>query len=142
MDPRAIAVDHLGNLYILERGAPALRVVDRDGKIRTVVGTGKPGPCEDRVEAIKATLCGPKHLCVDRDNTILIADTDNHVIRRYDPRTGLLTRVAGTGQPGSKIVADDPLQTELNQPHGVYVDTAGNLYISDSWNDRVLKITR
>ena len=141
MDPRAIALDSAGSLYILERGAPALRVVDKAGKIRTVAGTGKAGPSEDSVEAKRATLRGPKHLCVDHEDNVIIADSDNHVIRKYIPRTGLLIRIAGTGKSGIAGTGDDPKQTELNQPHGVFVDSAGTLYISDSWNDRIVKIS-
>src|SRR5947199_118890 len=67
LDPRAVAVDGKGNVYILERSGNALRVVDRQGRIRTVVGTGKPGATGDDGDARQATLNGPKHLCVDRD---------------------------------------------------------------------------
>src|SRR5207253_1971058 len=81
VDPRAVAADGSGNVYILERGGHALRVVDRDGKIRTVAGTGKAGPASDDGPALKATLRGPKHLCLDHDGNVVIADTDNHCIR-------------------------------------------------------------
>src|SRR5262245_44473745 len=54
------------NVYILERSGHALRVVDSQGKIRTVAGTGKKGPARDNVAALEATFNGPKHLCIDR----------------------------------------------------------------------------
>ena len=79
VDPRAVAADGEGNVYILERGGHALRVVDRAGKIRTVAGTGKAGPAGDDGPALAATLRGPKHLCLDREGNVIIADTDNHV---------------------------------------------------------------
>ncbi len=140
LDPRAIALDSKGNLYILERNGNVLRVMDTHGKIRTVAGTGKPGPAADDVLALEATLRGPKHLCVDRDDNVIIADTDNHVIRKYLPRTGRIVRIAGTGIAGRDGTDGPPLQAQLNQPHGVYVDAKGILYISDSWNDRIVKI--
>src|SRR5262249_18741810 len=66
VDPRAVAVDGKGNIYILERSGHALRVVDASGKIRTVAGTGKAGSTGDGGDARKAMLNGPKHLCIDR----------------------------------------------------------------------------
>jgi sugar lactone lactonase YvrE len=138
-DPRAVAVAKSGDIYILERSGNALRVVDTKGKIRTVVGTGKPGGLTDTTNPLEATLKSPKHLCVDKDDNVLIADSDNHAIRKFLPRENKLVRVAGTGKPG-KALNDDPLKTELNQPHGVAVDRAGRIYIADSSNGRVLKL--
>ncbi len=138
-DPRAVAVAKNGDIYILERSGNALRVVDAKGKIRTVVGTGKAGPWTPTENPLEATLKGPKHLCVDKDGNVLIADSDNHVIRKYLPKENKLVRVAGTGKAGRGLNSD-PLKTELNQPHGVSVDAQGRIYISDSSNSRVLRI--
>ena len=142
VDPRAVIADKEGRVYVLERGGHALRVVDQQGLITTIVGTGKKGHTGDGGPAIGATLSGPKHLCLDRDSTLLIADTDNHTIRRYDPKTGRIDRVAGTGKVGTGGVGGPPDQVELNQPHGVFVHPSGDLYISDSHNHRILKIIR
>jgi sugar lactone lactonase YvrE len=142
VDPRAIAIDAAGNLYILERGGHALRVVDDQGKIRTVCGTGKAGLTGDGGDARQATLNGPKHLCVDLDGNLVIADTENHVIRKYLPGTGMIVRVAGTGKKGSAGLGGDAMHAELNQPHGVYCDSNGKLFIADSSNNRVLRIDR
>ena len=87
-----------------------------------------------------ATLKGPKHICIDRDDTVLIADSDNHVVRRYNPVDGRIVRVAGTGMAGAGGIGGVPEQVELNQPHGVYIDRSGVLYISDSSNRRVLRV--
>jgi sugar lactone lactonase YvrE len=142
VDPRAVAVDRHANIYIVERSGNALRVVDSAGKIRTVVGTGKAGYSGDGGPALQATMNGPKHLCIDRDDSVLIADTENHVIRRYDPKTKVISRVAGTGKEGAGGVGGSPLQLELARPHGVIVGKDGAIYISDSDNDRVVKIER
>jgi sugar lactone lactonase YvrE len=142
VDPRAVAVDAKGNVYILERSGHALRVVDADGKIRTVAGTGKAGATGDGGPAKEATLNGPKHLCVDKDGNVLIADTENHLIRKYLPKDGTIVRVAGNGKKGSAGVDGPPEQAELSQPHGVTVDSAGTIFICDSSNNRVLKIAR
>ena len=131
VDPRAIALDSKGNLYILERRGNALRVAGRDGTIRTVIGPGTISP----------DLHGPKHLTVDAKDNVIIADAENHLVRLYSPRTGKTRTIAGTGRKCDKIVASDPSQTELNRPHGVTVDAAGRLYISDSYNHRVLRLT-
>ncbi len=140
VDPRAVCADASGNIYILERSGNALRVVNAQGKIRTVAGTGKKGASGDGGEALKATLNGPKHLCVDLQGNVLIADTENHMIRKYLPREGKIIRVAGSGKKGSAGLNGPPEQAQLNQPHGVYVHRDGTLYICDSSNNRVLKI--
>jgi DNA-binding beta-propeller fold protein YncE len=142
VDPRAVIADGQGNVYILERSGNTLRAVDAKGKIRTVVGTGQKGAGGDGGDARQATLDGPKHLCFDREGDILIADTENHLIRKYRLRDGKIMRVAGNGRKGAKGVGGPPLEAELSQPHGVYVHPSGTLYISDSSNNRVLKIER
>jgi DNA-binding beta-propeller fold protein YncE len=142
VDPRAVAVDGKGNVYVLERSGNALRVVDSQGKVRTVAGTGEKGFSGDGGDARKATLNGPKHLCIDRDGSVLIADTENHVIRRYVPETGKIVRVAGTGKKGTAGLDGPPEKAELNQPHGVCVHPSGAIFITDSSNHRVLKIER
>jgi sugar lactone lactonase YvrE len=140
VDPRAVAVDTSNNIYILERLGNALRVVDPKGKIRTVAGTGKAGATGDGDDARHATLNGPKHLCIDRDGGVLIADTENHLIRKYLPDSGKIVRVAGSGKKGAAGVGGPAESVEMSQPHGVYVHRDGTLYIADSSNDRILKM--
>jgi sugar lactone lactonase YvrE len=144
VDPRAAAMDREGNLYILERNGHALRVVTPDGRIRTVVNaSGKKGADGNGGPALQATMSGPKHLCIDRDGSVLIADAENHLIRRYLPKSGRIERVAGTGRKGAAGVGGDPLQCELARPHGVTVHpVSGELFLTDSYNNRVLKVVR
>ncbi|MCF6311034.1 MAG: hypothetical protein L3J39_01145 [Verrucomicrobiales bacterium] len=124
VDPRGCAMDSQGNLYILERSGHALRKVDLTGKITTVAGTGKAhakdGP------ALQAGLNGPKHLCIDDQDRVIIADAENHLIRLYDPKAETLQTILGR-------------DTQLKRPHGVTIHKHW-LYIADSWNDRVLRI--
>ena len=141
VDPRAVAVDRAGLVYILERNGHALRVVTPDGRIRTVVNvSGKKGATGDGGDARDAALNGPKHLCVDRDDSVLIADAENNLIRRYVPATGKILRVAGTGKKGATGLDGSPEAAELARPHGVTVHRDGTLYITDSYNQRILKI--
>jgi DNA-binding beta-propeller fold protein YncE len=130
VDPRAVAADSKGNLYILERGGNALRVVDPRGMIRTVIAP----------ETVQPNLNGPKHLCVDRDDSVIIADAENNLLRRYTPKDGKTITIAGTGKQGTTIVPGEPLKSELTRPHGVTIDRSGVLYISDSYNHRLLRM--
>lgn len=142
LDPRAVAVDSQGNIYVVERNGHVLRVVDRAGKIRTVAGTGQKGFSGDGGPALAAAMNGPKHVAVDAEDNVLIVDTENHVIRKYLPREGRMVRVAGSGARGGGGVGGPPESVELDRPHGAYVDAAGAIYISDSGNHRVLKLER
>lgn len=126
VDPRAAAMDSKGNIYLLERGGHALRVVGRDGRIRTLLPAG--------------TIKGPKHLVIDPQDNPIITDTDNHRIVKWVAAEGKLVVLAGTGTKGNAGVGGPPDKLQLNQPHGVYLDKQGILYISDSMNHRVLKI--
>jgi sugar lactone lactonase YvrE len=139
-DPRAVVASVDGSLYILERSGNALRHVDPAGKIHTVAGTGKAGLSGDGGPALAATMNGPKHLCLDKDGSVLIADAENNVIRRFDPKTRLITRVTGTGKKGAAGLGGNPLACELNRPHGVTVSPDGILYITDSYNNRILRV--
>lgn len=139
VDPRAVACDTKGNVYVLERSGHSLRVVDPEGRIRTVAGTGRSGPPKDDVPALEATFNGPKHLCVDRHDDVIIADAENNVIVKYLPKTGRVVRIAGTGKPGKANLTGTPLEVELSRPHGVYVDAKGTLFVVDSYHERVLK---
>jgi NHL repeat len=137
VDPRAAVVDRKGNVCILERSGHALRVVDPQGTIRTVAGTGKPGNTGDGGDARTATLNGPKHLCIDEHDNVVIADTANHVIRKYTPADGKIVRIAGTGKKGDSANGGMPLGVSFNEPHGVHVRKGGVLFIVDSLNHRV-----
>lgn len=129
VDPRAVAVDSKDRVYILERGGHALRVVTRDGKIRTVAGTGQRGYRDG--PALQAQLGSPKHLCVDADDNVIIADDQNRAIRKYNAKDRTLTTILGRG------VGTPPVQ--LSRPHGVCIEQ-GKLYVVDTGNDRILRL--
>ncbi|MBC8347078.1 MAG: hypothetical protein O3A82_14100 [Verrucomicrobia bacterium] len=126
-DPRASVMDVKGNLYVLERGGNALRIVRSNGSIFTLAGTGKKGPKDG--PALKAEFAGPKHLCLDGQGNVIIADDNNHLIRLYDPKSKTVSTIlGGNAEP----------KTKLNRPHGVSIAPDGALWICDSWNNRVL----
>jgi DNA-binding beta-propeller fold protein YncE len=135
LSPRAVAVDGEGNLYIVERGGHAVRQVDVKGRIRTIVGTGAEGYGGDEGPGRAASLRGPKHAMVDRAGDLIIADTENHVIRRYLGAEGRIVHVAGTGTEGGGAEG-------LNRPHGVYANGEGTLFVADSYNHRVVRVER
>ena len=126
-DPRASVMDAKGNLYVLERNGNALRIVRPDGRIFTLAGTGKKGTQDG--PARKATFSGPKHLCLDGQGKVIVADDNNHLIRLYDPKTKTVSTIlGGNAEP----------KTKLNRPHGVAIAPDGSLWVSDSWNNRVV----
>ncbi len=129
VDPRAVAVDSRGVVYVLERGGHALRAVTPDGKIRTVAGTGKKGFGDG--PALEAQFGSPKHLCVDDNDNVYIADDLNGAVRKYAPRTETVSTVVGQGH-GRPVV-------KLLHPHGVCFEQ-GTLYVVDMGNDRILRV--
>jgi len=140
VDPRAVAADSKGNVYVLERGGNALRVVDKQGKIRTLIApTGSAAT--SAATKVAPDLNGPKHLCVDRKDNVVIADAENNLVRYFNSSTGKTATIVGTGLPGKEIVGGEPLKTRVHRPHGVFVHPSGALYISDSYNHRILKLT-
>jgi len=141
IDPRAVAVDPAGNIYILERGGHALRLLARDGTIRTAIGTsGQAGASGDGGPAALARLNSPSALALDRLGDIYIADTGNHVVRRYRVRQGTVDRYCGNGNAGSAGVGGSPDKMQLNRPQGLRFSTDGRLYIADTGNNRIVRI--
>lgn len=129
VDPRAVAADAEGRVYILERGGHALRVVEPDGTIRTVVGDGTAGYADGPGRA--ARLNSPKHLCLDDLGRVFIADDENAAIRLYDPESGQVTTLLGRGEGHPEV--------ELSHPHGVCV-RGTTLYVVDTRHDRIFQV--
>jgi DNA-binding beta-propeller fold protein YncE len=142
VDPRAVAPDRLGNVYILERNGNALRVVDPFGRIRTLINpAGEKGISLERCSGADGRMLGPKHLCIDSENRVVIADAENHIVLRYDPRIDRLERIAGTGVQGDSGVGGSPRECHLSRPHGVSIHpVSSELWITDTYNNRILRI--
>jgi sugar lactone lactonase YvrE len=134
--PRTMAFDRQGNLYLaLREGNAIYRIARKSETIHHLAGTGTPGYSGDGGPAHSATLAGPKGLA-HADGTLHVADTENHVVRRIDLGTGIITTVLGTGARGDGP-EPDPLRCALSRPHGVLVDAAGVLYVGDSEAHRI-----
>lgn len=136
----AVAVDKSGNVYIADSGNNRIRKVDSSGNISTFAGTGFGGFAGDGLTAKSAQLNAPLGVAVDASGNLYIADTGNNRIRKVNVSNNLIGTLAGssTGFAGDNGPA---LQAKLNRPIGVAVDAAGNVYIGDSLNARVRKVT-
>lgn len=135
--PRAIAVDSKGDLIVvLREGNAVYRIDARTQTIHHFAGTGEKGYTGDGGPAKMAKLNGPKGISAAPDGSFYIADTESHTIRRIDPKTGIITTVAGTGVRGDGPDGD-PLACKLSRPHGIFVGRDGTVYVGDSESHRV-----
>jgi streptogramin lyase len=136
--PRAACEAADGTIYLALREGNAV-VEIKEGRVRTVVNaSGRSGYAGDGGQAREALLAGPKYVSLDRRGRLLIADTENHCIRRYDPQKGTIATVAGVPTKAGASIGADLLATQLARPHGCCLDPAGRLVIADSDNDRIL----
>ena len=133
---RAVCMDGAGNTYIAEREGNGVRMVDTNGVMHTLAGTGEFGYDGDGGPALEATWGGPKAIRCDHGGNLLVVDTENHAIRRVDAETGIVTTVAG-GRLGGGGDGNRATTAAMDRPHGVEVDAAGNIFIADSNNHRV-----
>lgn len=138
--PRGVALDGAGNVYIADTSNHRIRQVTRDGTISTIAGAGGPGFLGDGGPATLALLNTPSAVALDTRGNIYIADTGNQRIRRIDAR-GIITTIAGTDAGGFGGDNGPATAAALNRPQGVAVDQAGNVFIADTDNQRVRKIS-
>jgi sugar lactone lactonase YvrE len=108
--------------------------------ITTAVGTGEKGFAGDGGPAGDALLNGPFDVCFDRAGNLFFSDTFNNRIRRVDAASGIITTVAGNGDKGFSGDGGRAVDAALNEPYGVVIDRAGNLYIADRLNRRVRRV--
>jgi sugar lactone lactonase YvrE len=151
--PGGLALDGAGNLFIADTDNHRIRKVSADGIITTVAGNGLPGFSGDGGPAIDAQLYLPSTLTVDGNGNLFILDwgdtysPDNapgklagNRVRRLS-RDGIITTVAGNGVPG--FAGDDgpAIAAQLSRPGGIAADAAGNLFIADTYNQRIRKVS-
>jgi sugar lactone lactonase YvrE len=139
-EPASIAVDAQGNVYIADTDNSVIRKITISGIVSTVVGNGTAGFGGDFGPAIAAELNHPFSIVLDAAGDIYIADSFNNRIRKVSPG-GTITTCAGNGTAGFSGDNGPAFQAEMNNPFGVGLDPAGNLYIADVNNQRVRKVT-
>jgi sugar lactone lactonase YvrE len=138
--PNGVAVDTAGNLYIADANNGRIRKVTADGTISTVAGSGQYGYAGDGGPAISAQLKSPAGVAVDRTGNLYIADRYNYCVRKVTPG-GTISTVAGNGTSGFSGDGGPATSAQLSSPNGVAVDNADNLYIADTYNSRIRKVT-
>jgi uncharacterized protein (TIGR03437 family) len=138
-NPQGVAVDTAGNLYIADTGNQVIRKVNSQGIITTVAGNGQQGPGGDGGPAIAARLSAPCAVAVDGSGNLYIVDGGNNEIRKVD-NSGIITRIAGTGQPGYSGDGGPAAAAALAEPSGIALDAQGNIFILDSGNNMLRKI--
>jgi len=137
--PEAVAVDAAGNIFIADTFNNVIRkVAASTGYISTVAGNGTQGYSGDGGPATLAELYLPTGVAVDVAGNIYFAD--NQRIRKVTASTGIITTVAGSGIQGFAGDGGPATSAELNWPWAVALDAAGNIYFTDTDNQRIRKV--
>jgi streptogramin lyase len=147
--PETVAVDAQGDVYIADTLNNRVVKVTPKGKISTVAGNGTAGYSGDGGRAASAKLSEPTGVALDAKGDLYIADASNNVIRRVDAKTGVITTVAGDfaadqasdGLGGFSGDGGPATSARLNDPQGIAVDGAGDLFIADTFNNAIRQVT-
>jgi NHL repeat len=147
--PGGVAVNTAGDIYVADTYNNRVIEVTPAGKVTAVAGDGRAGYAGDRGRAAFAELNEPAGVAVDARGNLYIADSGNNVIRRVDARTGIITTVAGDvaadqasdGLGGYAGDGGPATAARLNDPQGVAVDGAGDLFIADTFNNAIREVT-
>jgi sugar lactone lactonase YvrE len=136
--PKGLAIDTAGNLYVTCQGSSTIRKITSQGDVSTLAGlSGNPGSV-DGTKTSARFLC-PNGIVVDLQNNLYVADQNNSTIRKIT-RDGIVTTLAGlAGITGSSDGIGSAAR--FNYPAGVAVDKAGNVYVADTGNSAIRKIT-
>jgi sugar lactone lactonase YvrE len=135
-----LTVDARGNLFIADTENHRIRKVTPDGTITTVVGNGELGFSGDGGPANSARIHFPTGVLVDGAGNLFISDAGNNRIRKVSA-TGVISTIAGTGTAGFGGDFGPATSAQLHRPTDVALDRAGNLFIADSSNNRIRKVS-
>jgi uncharacterized protein (TIGR03437 family) len=140
IDPFDIALDGVGDLLVVDQYNNRIRKIAPNNTITTVVGTGVAGYSGDGGPAAEALLYLPSGIAMDRSGNMYIADAGNSVVRRVTSN-GLITTIAGNGTLTPSAGDGGPATAAQLNPFSVAVDAAGNVYVTDLFNDHVRLLT-
>ena len=135
--PKDVCLDAEENLYFTDKANGRVRKITANGGIISTIAGGGTSSA-DGVPATTAAI-SPNYMCINSAGDIFI--TTGNKVRRIDASTGLITTVVGTGTAGFSGDGGLAVSAELNNPQGIAIDAAGNLYIVDRGNDRLRKVT-
>jgi DNA-binding beta-propeller fold protein YncE len=141
-DPFGVIRGPDGALYFCEYGGQRIRKITADGVLHNVAGTGAKGYSGDGGPATEATFNLPHEIRFDKAGNIYVADMSNHVIRKIDAKTGVITTFAGTGKTAGYTGDGGPAaQAQLKSPHSIQFDPSGEqLYICDIGNNVIRRV--
>ena len=140
-EPFMCAFDAVGNLYVAEAMNHCVRRVDAGtGVIVTIAGTGAEGYSGDGGPATAATFNQPYSLQVDANGDVYVVDRLNYVIRRIDAATGIISTVAGTGEPGYGGDGGPGTEAQFREPNDCFLDGRGGLLIADVQDQRIRRL--
>ncbi len=129
-----------GAMWFTEYTGQKIRRVAVDGTIQTMAGTGETGYSGDGGPATQATFNLPHEIRFDAEGNYYLTDMKNHVIRRVDGKTGIISTFAGTGEAGYGGDGGPATQATLKQPHSIQFGPDGDLYICDIGNHVIRKV--
>jgi sugar lactone lactonase YvrE len=138
----SFALDAQGNLYFAERlGQRIFKVVPQSGALTPIAGTGTAGFSGDGGPATAAKLNNPAHIAFDAAGNLYVADSGNNRIRKIAAGTNIITTVAGSGAAGTGGDGGPAVNAQLNAPEGVAADSAGDVFIADTGNQRIRRVS-
>ncbi|MDG1855845.1 MAG: hypothetical protein P8J66_02495 [Verrucomicrobiota bacterium] len=141
-NPYGLVVGPDKALYFCDIDNHIIRKLSDDGVISTVAGSGEAGYSGDGGLATEARLNQPYEIRFDREGHMFFVEMPNHLIRKVDARTGIITTFAGLGKAGYSGDGGPAIQAEFNRPHSIQFDTWGNLLICDIGNHRIRRVGR
>lgn len=141
--PFGVAVGPDGALYICETTNHVVRRLDQTtGRLTTIAGTGRKGYAGDGGPAIRALLNEPYEVRFDSGGRVYFVEMRNHVVRRLDAATGIISTVAGTGEKGFSGDGGPATRARLSSPHSIALDSGDHVYICDIGNHRIRRVDR